>query len=116
MADKFKVGDLRDQVTILTKVLTPDGSGGQTQTWQSLGTVWAKIEDVSGSARFIPHKVEQEITHKVTIRYTDTMKYGIRSDDRLYIAEFSETQYEVVNVIIDRKKAWIKMEVREIKP
>lgn len=66
------IGELRHRITIEENVKVSDGLGGQDETWQSIAadpTVWAKIDPVSGLQAFFAERLEERITHKITIRY-----------------------------------------------
>lgn len=43
MAALNTLGKLRHRVTLLRETKTPDGSGGYTSTWQSIGELWAQM-------------------------------------------------------------------------
>lgn len=67
-----QIGELRHRITIEENIKVSDGLGGQTETWQAIATnpqVWAKIDPVSGLERFFSERLEENISHKITIRY-----------------------------------------------
>lgn len=70
----MRIGDLRDRVTIQNFIRTPDEYGGYTETWQDIATVWANIKPLRGREFFQAQQIQSEVTHKITIRYTDIVK------------------------------------------
>lgn len=74
-----KIGELRHRIVIEESVKVSDGVGGQTETWQTVATVWAKIDPVAGLERFFAERIEENITHKITIRY----RTGIDTEMRI---------------------------------
>jgi SPP1 family predicted phage head-tail adaptor len=38
---------LRERITLEQPILTPDGQGGFTRSWQALATVWAQVTTLS---------------------------------------------------------------------
>lgn len=62
---------LRHRITIEEPVLTPDGGGGFTKTWQTVATVWAEITPSRGRESFNHGVLEATGTHRIIIRYRD---------------------------------------------
>jgi SPP1 family predicted phage head-tail adaptor len=68
------IGRLRQRVTIQTRVDSESGlySGLSTRTDKSLNaTVWAKVEQVTGTAQVDSKNSGTAITHRITIRHRD---------------------------------------------
>lgn len=76
-------GRLNKRVILQTVSNATDGGGGVTETWADTVTLWAQIEELSGSESYEAQQVASRLTHKVTIRYRDVnpqqrLKYGTR--------------------------------------
>lgn len=67
-------GLLWHTVTIETKVISATGDRGQPiYTWQTLATVPAQIEELTGRKLELARQLQITATHKVTIRYLSTL-------------------------------------------
>lgn len=90
------IGKMAKIMTLQTCVLTPDGGGGFTQTWQDVPTfptVHAEIEAVSGAERFSARQPVFRATHKLSIRYRDDILPGMR------LVDGAEAVYDIVSVL-----------------
>jgi SPP1 family predicted phage head-tail adaptor len=81
----MKAGQLRKRIDIEQQALTADGGGGDTESWSALASgIYADVEPLSGRELFQAQQVNDELSHRVTIRYypgvTSKMrvKYGAR--------------------------------------
>jgi SPP1 family predicted phage head-tail adaptor len=63
------VSQMNKRVTIQTETQISDGQGGQTASWVSGATVWAKIEPVKAWERMQAMQLQAPVTHKIIIRY-----------------------------------------------
>lgn len=72
------IGKMRHEIVIQSRTQTPDTVGGFTETWAAFETVFADIDPVSASERFFSQKLEADITHKITIRYLETVTDNMR--------------------------------------
>lgn len=72
----LRTGSLNRRVRLQARVTTQDAFGEPTQTWNTIATVWAAIEPLSGRELELAQKIASEVTHKITVRYqaafTDT--------------------------------------------
>jgi SPP1 family predicted phage head-tail adaptor len=57
---------------------TPDGAGGETIAWDSLATVWARIEPARAGEAVVAGHLSGVVTHKVTMRWRDDIAGGMR--------------------------------------
>lgn len=78
--------ELDKRITIQTLSLVPNDSGGSVETWSTFVQAWAKINPRLGNERFFGQRLEEIITHVLTIRYvpgiTATMRVLYR--DRIF--------------------------------
>jgi len=99
----MKIGDLRHRITFEKEVKVPDGYKGFTVTWQTVCTVWASVEPLTGREYFYAHQTKAEVSHRIRIRYNEKVntEMRIRHKDR----------YLEIESIIDLKE---KREILEI--
>jgi len=74
----MKIGDLRHRISFEEEVKTPDGYLGSTVTWRSVTTVWASVEPLSGREYFYGQQISSEISHRIRIRYNETVDAEMR--------------------------------------
>lgn len=75
----MKAGALRRRVTLQTQSLVGDGAGGDTESWKDFVTVSAEILPLTGRELFQAQQVNDELTHRITLRYYP----GVTSDMRV---------------------------------
>ena len=82
--DYMEAGKLNKRVTIQAPVTATDSSGAPNPTWVDIATVSAAIEPLRGREFFSAQQANNELSHRVTIRYRRGIKpsyrlmYGIR--------------------------------------
>ena len=64
----MRAGELRERVDIQARAATPDGLGGQDETWTTKATVWAQVKGLRGEERVVAASVSGSVTHQVTLR------------------------------------------------
>ena len=70
----IRPGELRERLTLQEFVLTPDGAGGSTKSWNDVpGTIWAKIEPLNGGEAFRQGMLNATQLYRVTIRWRGTI-------------------------------------------
>ena len=74
----MKIGDLRHRVTIQEKAVTIDAYGGEVVTWSTVATVWAAVEPLSGREFLEGRRLENEINHRIRIRYREGLTPSMR--------------------------------------
>ncbi|MBX9874523.1 MAG: phage head closure protein [Beijerinckiaceae bacterium] len=84
--DRARVGALRRRLLLEAAVTTPDGLGGTTQVYETVGAVWAQLEWIAGGERWRRGRPEQVATHRVTLRWRAGVDAGqrLRDGDRLF--------------------------------
>lgn len=65
----MKIGELKRVISIQAKTKTPDGLGSWSETWAEYAETRAAIWPVSASEQVRNQQVENQITHKVRVRY-----------------------------------------------
>jgi SPP1 family predicted phage head-tail adaptor len=75
------ISDLKHRIALQESVLTADGGGGFTGTWQNIAAVpdiYAEIMPLSGGEQLRFHQLETTVTHRITIRYRDDVSPALR--------------------------------------
>lgn len=62
-------GVLRERVTIQQLATSADGAGGQSRTWSTLVTVWARVQPLAAREQFVSESLRGVEAFVVTIRY-----------------------------------------------
>lgn len=80
------LSQLNRRVTLEAQALVPDGVGGFTASWNTLATVWAALEPISGGDVFGPDASEARVRTRITVRRRTDVFAGMRVNDgeRLY--------------------------------
>ena len=68
---QINIGMMKQRVTIQYYSLTSDGMGGNTRTWNTLGTVWANVMPLSGSEALEVGGLKGNTKYKIRTRYRD---------------------------------------------
>ena len=88
----INAGERRHYMTVEVPKKTPDGHGGFTNTWTPKYRVWAKLSPISAREKIVADKPEMNVSHAITIPYTDGFKPEWRLTKRSRI-------FEIVSVI-----------------
>ena len=89
-------GKLRHRIEIQSSTATADTTGQKIKTWSTDTTIWAWVRPMSGREMMSAKQPVGEITHKITIRYDETIavtnriKFGTRYFDINFIANYDE--------------------------
>lgn len=70
------VGGMRNYIEIKSPVRTSDGALGYERSNATVCKCWAKISPVGGSELYRYAHLEQQVSHKVTIRYNGDVAQG----------------------------------------
>lgn len=68
---QINIGMMKQRVTIQYYSLSSDGMGGNTRTWNTLGTVWANVMPLSGSEALEVGGLKGKTKYKIRTRYRD---------------------------------------------
>jgi SPP1 family predicted phage head-tail adaptor len=71
-------GWLRRRVTVESAAGTGDGAGGETPAWDTVATVWARVEPVSAGEQVVAGHLAGVVTHEVTLRWRGDVAGGMR--------------------------------------
>ncbi|MDE1173861.1 MAG: phage head closure protein [Parvibaculaceae bacterium] len=73
-----RIGPLRERVTIEQASMVFDDAGGHTLSWTPIATVWAQVENRSGSEVVVGERIESRGTRRVRIRRRTNIGPGMR--------------------------------------
>lgn len=96
-------GQLRERITILSAVTTPDGTGSATTTWQPIQvtpTVSARVIMKSSTPEFNGDKVEYKTNYEIKIRHRDDM------DERNRV-EYKDQQLKILGIMLKEKRDYL---------
>lgn len=94
-------GLMRHKIHIQELRGTPNAYGEIVSTWETVATVRASINPLSGRDFIAALQEQAEVTHKVTIRYNQAVKasmrvqYGERVLDILHVIDTWEKHHEM---------------------
>jgi SPP1 family predicted phage head-tail adaptor len=80
-ASETPIGSLRRRLVLEAPVPTPDGLGGSTLAYETVASVWARIEWLRGGEDWTRGRPEQQATHRVTMRWRSGVDAGQRLRD-----------------------------------
>lgn len=89
------IADLRTPMTLQEKILTADGAGGYSASWQNVASnpdVFVALQAATGREDVRGHKLAQRVTHRIVMRY----RADVTTDMRLYDGERA---YDIVSVL-----------------
>jgi SPP1 family predicted phage head-tail adaptor len=105
---------MRHKITLQSQVLTPDTIGGNTVSWSNLTTVWAKLDNLSGSLgrnfnseKSFAGQLQDKTFYKITIRYVS----GIDTKMRILFENKALNIKSVINV--DEKNEFLEIFAEE---
>ena len=75
------LSQLNRRVALEAQTLTPDGGGGYSGGWNTVATIWAAIEPVSGADVFGPDASEARVKYRIAIRHRGDVFAGMRVND-----------------------------------
>ena len=68
--DRAQIGSRRHRVEVQRPVEVRDAQGGTTINWETLFAAWASIEPLRGKEFWIAQQTENQVTHRVTMRWS----------------------------------------------
>lgn len=78
MVSFIEPGSLRTELSLEAVTLTEDGAGGHIETWAEVAKVFAKLEPQRAESRFGGDQSLESVTHRITLRFRDLVKSGMR--------------------------------------
>jgi SPP1 family predicted phage head-tail adaptor len=71
-------GWLRHRVVVESAAGSADGAGGETIAWDTLATMWARIEPAAAAETIVAGHLSGVVTHTVTMRFREDIAGGKR--------------------------------------
>jgi len=80
------IGQMRNKVVLQSMSPSTDSGGGQSVSWGTATTVWAKVENLSGTENSFGDQIEDRSNYRFTIRYYSalTPKYRISYNSKTF--------------------------------
>ncbi|QDP61063.1 MAG: putative head completion protein [Prokaryotic dsDNA virus sp.] len=90
------IGSFRNRIALQTNSTSTDLGGGQSDSWSTSTTVWAKAENMSGSESIFGNQIRGVATYKFTIRYISalTEKYRVSYNSKTFNISHVKDVYE----------------------
>lgn len=98
----MEIGKLRWRVDLIKSVPVDDGSGGKTRSDSVLMNVWAHVAQASFNQTQRAQRLEQRVSHTITVRYRRDLIGLLKTGDRArYSDHASETRELSVQTVAD---------------
>ena len=83
------IGQMRNRIVLQSMSPTTDAAGGQSISWGTATTVWAKVQNLSGTESSFGDQIQDRANYRFTIRYYSalTPKYRISYNSRTFNIE-----------------------------
>jgi len=75
----YDPGWLRHRIRIERPVATPDGAGGESVAWESLATLWARIEPLEAREHVAADHLAETVSHRLIVRWRNDVAGGMRA-------------------------------------
>ena len=69
---------LTQRASLLARVLTPDGGGGFSESWESFAIVWASLEPQGAADAVTADRLQAKARYRVTLRRRSDIGAGQR--------------------------------------
>jgi len=73
------LSSLKQRAALQSRTLVPDGGGGYTEDWQTVGHAWVQITPLGTDEKFGPDAIETRIRHRIVMRTCDDVVAGMRA-------------------------------------
>ena len=88
---------LKDRIEIKQPSRIGDGSGGYSEGFEPVATVWAAVNTLNGREFWQAQQMQAEVTHKIRIRRNPDVK-------RSHVVFFDSRVYEIMYILCQDKK------------
>ena len=104
----MRAGNLRHRVTIQSPINTRTASGGTTQAWSTVATVWAEVRSESGSELIKSGREVSQARYRIWMRYRDEVTtkhrivYGVKAMNILSASVNNQrTELEIIAEVVE---------------
>jgi len=78
MSDTIRAGAMLHDLIIESKTTSTDANGNRSEAWSTHLTCWGSIEAGRGREFWSAKSVVADLSHTITIRYTDSLNESMR--------------------------------------
>ncbi len=110
IAQPHDIAQLRKRFSLEMPVETPDGAGGMITSYALVANVWGAIVARNGYELWVAERIEQNVSHQITIRYRE----GITAAHRFILGARRFNMIAVAD--LDGRKRRLVCQVEEITP
>jgi head-tail adaptor len=93
------IGKLNNRLEVQRAVLTPDGAGGYTETWETIKYIYAEVSRSSGNRAFQYSQIREGNSYEIVIR--EPVDYELLPGDRLVYKNKSLAYHSLTDNSID---------------
>jgi SPP1 family predicted phage head-tail adaptor len=103
------IGSLRHRIQLQAEEHMPDAYGGSVKTWNTIDTVAASVEPLTGREFFQAQQTHSAVSHKITIRYRANTSpslrilFGTRMFDITAVLDQEERHRWMILMCLERK-------------
>jgi SPP1 family predicted phage head-tail adaptor len=72
------VGVMRQRLSLDAAAESSDESGALQTAWVAVSDIWGQIIPASSGDRFLAHRQEETVTHRILIRWRSDVQSGMR--------------------------------------
>ena len=72
------IGELNQRAALQARVLTPDGGGGFSESWQSFASVWVAVASIGGNDTVVAEALQSRVRHRIVLRRRTDLAAGQR--------------------------------------
>ena len=90
------IGSMRNRVALQSMSESTDEGGGQSVSFSTVATVWAKVENLSGEEAIFGDQIEDRSNYRFTIRYYSalTPKHRLSFNSKVFNIEHIKVDKE----------------------
>jgi SPP1 family predicted phage head-tail adaptor len=107
----MRAGNLRHKITFQQLTVANDTWGHSTETWTDQVTTYAAIWPMRGREQLEAMKLDNEVTHKIRIRYKKNLHPKMRIK---YISKNSTRYFNILSILNpDERNVYLEIMARE---
>lgn len=99
---KFKIGAMKNYISLQYRTVTRDASGSEIETWTTESQIYASIESLSGREYFAAQQNQAEIDTKIIMRYLR----NVTADKRIL---YGNRIFEIKAVLTDNNRMFTQL-------
>ena len=108
----MKIGRLVHRIQVQRRSATLDGYGQEANTWTTIATVWANVRPIGGREKLRAMALESELTHEVTVRYSDALMPPTQADAWRIL--YGSRIFNITAAMdVEEERHWIKFDCTE---